>query len=335
MYTRDEDSQSSGYSESKLYVADILSSMANSGIANSTTASIATYSVPAFISGVATGTTPTLTPTTLANIEQTFIELQSVPVSTANGQNPLTQSGFVPPIVAPGSGSDRYDCSGDSSSDSDYAPDIKRSRLGDTAPPSHSPGRKSRRGNERLSPEEEERRRVRRERNKLAAAKCRQRRVDHTNRLVTETEKLEDERASLETEIQELKQTKDQLEFILQAHQPLCKVEGASIMKVKTEPGTDSHSHCLSMRPNSLPLVKHQRKMRETVPTTSVDIPITTPSNGIFTFGLDSMVDGHTGLTPLTQISSSGVGVSCSSEVHRSSSESSTDAVASPTLISL
>jgi len=35
-----------------------------------------------------------------------------------------------------------------------------------------------------LSAEEEERRRIRRERNKLAAAKCRQRRVDHTNRLM-------------------------------------------------------------------------------------------------------------------------------------------------------
>ena len=35
-----------------------------------------------------------------------------------------------------------------------------------------------------VSPEEEERRRVRRERNKVAAAKCRQRRVDHTNRLL-------------------------------------------------------------------------------------------------------------------------------------------------------
>ena len=35
-----------------------------------------------------------------------------------------------------------------------------------------------------LSPEEEERRRLRRERNKLAAAKCRQRRVDQTNTLI-------------------------------------------------------------------------------------------------------------------------------------------------------
>lgn len=34
------------------------------------------------------------------------------------------------------------------------------------------------------SPEEEERRRVRRERNKAAAARCRKRRVDHTNSLI-------------------------------------------------------------------------------------------------------------------------------------------------------
>lgn len=35
------------------------------------------------------------------------------------------------------------------------------------------------------SPEEEERRRIRRERNKAAAARCRKRRVDHTNSLIT------------------------------------------------------------------------------------------------------------------------------------------------------
>jgi len=36
-----------------------------------------------------------------------------------------------------------------------------------------------------LSPEEEERRHVRRERNKQAAAKCRQKRVDLTNQLLS------------------------------------------------------------------------------------------------------------------------------------------------------
>lgn len=35
-----------------------------------------------------------------------------------------------------------------------------------------------------MSPEEEQRRQIRRERNKLAAARCRKRRMDHTNELV-------------------------------------------------------------------------------------------------------------------------------------------------------
>ncbi|ESO96568.1 hypothetical protein LOTGIDRAFT_89661, partial [Lottia gigantea] len=75
-----------------------------------------------------------------------------------------------------------------------------------------------------LAPEEEHRRAIRRERNKLAAAKCRQRRVDHTNILVKETEKLEGEKSALEDDIQQLQKQRDQLEFILKAHQPLCKV---------------------------------------------------------------------------------------------------------------
>lgn len=44
-------------------------------------------------SGVPTRTTPTLTPTTLRNIEQTFIELQSETESHEN------EAGFVPPLV--------------------------------------------------------------------------------------------------------------------------------------------------------------------------------------------------------------------------------------------
>merc|ERR1711963_981263 len=67
---------------------------------------------------------------------------------------------------------------------------------------------------EELCPEEEERRRVRRERNKLAAAKCRQRRVDHTNVLIDEVEELEAEGRKTEQEIAALQQEKEQLEFI-------------------------------------------------------------------------------------------------------------------------
>ncbi|XP_077148749.1 fos-related antigen 1 [Ranitomeya variabilis] len=105
-----------------------------------------------------------------------------------------------------------------------------------TLPPYHSPrhgvirsmggalsmGR--RRQGDHMSQEEEERRRVRRERNKIAAAKCRNRRKELTDYLQAETDKLEDEKSSLQKEIAELQKQKDKLELILDAHQPICKV---------------------------------------------------------------------------------------------------------------
>ncbi|XP_015706636.1 protein fosB isoform X2 [Coturnix japonica] len=77
---------------------------------------------------------------------------------------------------------------------------------------------------ETLTPEEEEKRRVRRERNKLAAAKCRNRRRELTDRLQAETDQLEEEKAELESEIAELQKEKERLEFVLVAHAPACKI---------------------------------------------------------------------------------------------------------------
>lgn len=74
-----------------------------------------------------------------------------------------------------------------------------------------------------LAPEERVKRKQRRERNKLAAAKCRQRRVDHTNALVQETEEWEAKNSTLEQELSKLQQQKEQLEFILEAHRAMCK----------------------------------------------------------------------------------------------------------------
>ncbi|XP_030825491.1 protein fosB [Camarhynchus parvulus] len=101
---------------------------------------------------------------------------------------------------------------------------------GFAAAPGPSPGRaprarRARRGREEtLTPEEEEKRRVRRERNKLAAAKCRNRRRELTDRLQAETDQLEEEKAELESEIAELRKEKERLEFVLVAHAPACKV---------------------------------------------------------------------------------------------------------------
>ncbi|KAH9492696.1 hypothetical protein Btru_024209 [Bulinus truncatus] len=389
MYTSQTDTPTAttSYAESTKYVADILSSMANGGVESSSA-----Y-VPNFLVSSGTGLTPTLTPTTLATLEQTFMDLHS---TQQNGsRDPITQSGFVPPVVDPGHSADVSQDSLDYSSeysDADWEPQAKRNCLSrdyknvdlivtSSGTINAAPQRKYTRRNkdEKLPPEEEERRRVRRERNKVAAAKCRQRRVDHTNELVEETEKLEAEQSQLEHEIQSLQQEKDQLEFILQAHQPLCKVESRTRagVKVKVEPELDrsssSHTHrdsslpenlsmsqsssasspyvapvvttssslgnsretfSASSRPNSLPLIKRERARMLSV-TSATGVTINTPTSGVsitpsslFCPGLDSMVDGSTGLTPLT-------GMSCSSQVQRNSSESSSEAVGSPTLISL
>uniref|UniRef100_A0A673BIX7 V-fos FBJ murine osteosarcoma viral oncogene homolog Aa n=1 Tax=Sphaeramia orbicularis TaxID=375764 RepID=A0A673BIX7_9TELE len=77
---------------------------------------------------------------------------------------------------------------------------------------------------EQLSPEEEEKKRIRRERNKMAAAKCRNRRRELTDTLQAETDKLEEEKAALETEIAILLKEKERLEFILATHKPMCQM---------------------------------------------------------------------------------------------------------------
>ncbi|KAG7260601.1 hypothetical protein CRUP_013213 [Coryphaenoides rupestris] len=77
---------------------------------------------------------------------------------------------------------------------------------------------------EQVSSEEEEKRRVRRERNKQAAAKCRNRRRELTDTLQAETDDLEDEKSILQNDIANLLKEKERLEFILAAHQPICKI---------------------------------------------------------------------------------------------------------------
>ncbi|XP_032811924.2 protein FosB-like [Petromyzon marinus] len=81
-----------------------------------------------------------------------------------------------------------------------------------------------RRRDDDLNPADAEKRRVRRERNKQAAARCRNRRQELTERLQAETDELEDEGAGLKSEIERLKKDKERLEFILAAHRPVCKM---------------------------------------------------------------------------------------------------------------
>ncbi|KAF7652586.1 hypothetical protein LDENG_00094670 [Lucifuga dentata] len=109
--------------------------------------------------------------------------------------------------------------------------------------------RARRKRDEQLTPEEEEKRRVRRERNKLAAAKCRNRRRELTEMLQGETEKLEEEKADLQKEIETLQKEKDKLEFMLVAHNSVCKLP----MEDRHQPSGHQQQQCalpLTMRPN-------------------------------------------------------------------------------------
>lgn len=159
-------------------------------------------------------------------VQPTLISSQASGQSGSTGTTTMTQ---------PVSLVDPYDMPGPSySSGSGFTPPSS-----DTPGPAPGPIRQSRTRSRRtreesvsedgdvgvlLTPEEEEKRRVRRERNKLAAAKCRNRRRELTDRLQSETDILEEEKAELEAEISELQKEKERLEFVLVAHQPNCKI---------------------------------------------------------------------------------------------------------------
>ncbi|XP_008423999.1 protein FosB isoform X1 [Poecilia reticulata] len=159
-------------------------------------------------------------------VQPTLISSQASGQSSSTGTSTMTQ---------PVSLVDPYDMPGPSySSGSCFTPPSS-----ETPVPAPGPIRQSRPRSRRardesvsedgdvgvlLTPEEEEKRRVRRERNKLAAAKCRNRRRELTDRLQSETDVLEEEKAELEAEISELQKEKERLEFVLVAHQPNCKI---------------------------------------------------------------------------------------------------------------
>ncbi|KAF1394091.1 hypothetical protein PFLUV_G00022900 [Perca fluviatilis] len=159
-------------------------------------------------------------------VQPTLVSSQASGLSGSTGPATMTQ---------PVSLADPYDMPGPSySSGSTFTPPSS-----ETPGPSVGPIRQSRTRSRRtreesvsedgdvgvlLTPEEEEKRRVRRERNKLAAAKCRNRRRELTDRLQSETDVLEEKKAELEAEISELQKEKERLEFVLVAHQPNCKM---------------------------------------------------------------------------------------------------------------
>ncbi len=187
------------------------------------------------------------------------------------------------------------------------SPPPKRSaaqrRRGGRKPAAHS-SRGGSSEDDGLSPEEAERIRLRRQRNKEAAARCRKRRVDQTNSLLKEVEEHEAQRRLLEEEIQKLKAEKEDLEYVLQAHTAVCKLQLPQqplAVAIKSEP---LHSSILE---DSVKIFNNppKRPMTLVIPSSTSpasssgsDVAIETPSSVIpsSSLGFDSVT---TGLTPM------------------------------------
>lgn len=327
-------SEATSERDSKYTVAEILSSMTDSARSVAPPITPVSFSEGVAPAYSAASTANLLTPTTLANLERSFDLAPSADNTTT------TESGFIPPVVnpiiidpsvqrnMPAAVKREYDprweddMSSCSSTDPEWNPSTsKRVKKEGAAVPNIDPetylmqnsrrptGPRKERRNEAMSSEEYERRQVRRERNKLAAAKCRQRRVDQTNVLINETENLEEEKAELENEISHLMKQKDELQFVLDAHKSACPRLGQAPPPVTAVPSTMSYP---MTRPSTLPLRTTQ------APATTAPVSITTPSSGLsFNMGLEALIDGHTGLTPLTAGPPT-----CTTQHHRNSSDS-------------
>merc|ERR1712110_182536 len=156
---------------------------------------------------------------------------------------------------------------------------------------------------ELLDPEEDEKRNMRRNRNRLAAARCRQKRLDQIETLQVEVNNWELKNRSLEEEVVALKAEKEELQFILNAHRETCSLQ------VKVEPSTEEESPVfVQVQPRET--VKSGRPERPgSLSLTSLTlnniegVTIDTPSNGILSF--NTLLEGKTGLTPTNILSPS------------------------------
>ncbi|XP_070843909.1 v-fos FBJ murine osteosarcoma viral oncogene homolog Ab [Chaetodon trifascialis] len=155
------------------------------------------------------------------------------------------------------------------------SPAYSRPAMRSAASKAHSSSKK---GRMEITPEEEEKKRVRRERNKQAAAKCRNRRRELTDTLQAETDQLEDEKSSLQNDIANLLKEKERLEFILAAHQPICKIPSE----------LDTDFSVVSMSPAHPCLSTKVSQPQTTIPEASTIAPTqptftsTSTSNSIF-----------------------------------------------------
>jgi hypothetical protein len=147
-----------------------------------------------------------------------------------------------------------------------------------------------------MDPEEDEKRSMRRNRNRLAAAKCRQKRLDQIETLQVEVNNWEKKNRSLEEEVAALKADKEELQYILSAHRSTCSLQ----VKVEPAAATEEESPVFVEVQPCQETVKPQRPGSLSLTPLTVNniegVSIDTPSNGILSF--NTLLEGKTGLTP-------------------------------------
>lgn len=149
---------------------------------------------------------------------------------------------------------------------------------------------------------------LRRERNKLAAARCRQRREDLIKSLTIEVKIWKGQNEDLEKEVQKLRSEKEELEYILQAHSSTCglslvqKRNPVQVVAVKSEPEVFMTEDVKPLRPTNLSIPFSNRSYLEQSGPEGVIIE--TPSTVIPCF--DNFMTSS-GLTPVvSSITTSG-----------------------------
>merc|ERR1712244_85930 len=130
-----------------------------------------------------------------------------------------------------------------------------------------------------VDPEEDAKRKMRRNRNRLAAAKCRQKRLDQIADLQVEVSKWEMKNRSLE-----------EVQYILAAHRNTCTLQ------VKVEEEEESQSPVFTEQMTAKPQRPVSLSLTPVTVKNIEGVSIDTPSNGILSF--NTLLEGRTGLTP-------------------------------------
>merc|ERR1719333_166599 len=161
-------------------------------------------------------------------------------------------------------------------------------------------------------PEEAEKRALRRDRNRLAAAKCRKRRLDQIESLQIEVDAWEQRNKRLEEEMAALRAEKEEMAFILAAHRTSCRLQTDSEVsvevKMEPQPSQEPQPQYIVTVPQPQPLVTASKPARPVslalAPRNIEGVTIETPSRQILSF--DTLMEGiptTTLLSPLKTVS--------------------------------